>query len=145
MRTTLILCALAMATPAAAHDSHYIIDLDKADYRKPPVSDLVETATVYGDVKAAGLYATHARAKEGAIIPPHTHPNTLTTWVTSGTVYVGIGEVFDESALVGYPAGTFFVTEAGVPHFIVAKDGEFSVLDHGAGPGGFTLIEQPSE
>lgn len=143
MRIIMTIAALTLAIPAAAHDTgNFAIDLNELEYRSPPVSDLVETSVAYGDPTAPGLYATHARARQGAIIPPHTHPNTLTTWVTSGTVFVGVGEVFDEDALVAYPVGTYFVTEAGVPHFIMAKDGDFSVLDHGAGPGGFTLIEQ---
>ncbi|MEM7490464.1 MAG: cupin domain-containing protein [Pseudomonadota bacterium] len=138
---------LLLAYPARAHEhGQHPIDLDALDYATSPSSDLVETTIAWGDPQAKGeLYATHARAREGAVIAPHTHPNTLTTVVTSGTVHVGVGAVFDEDALVAYPAGTYFVTEAGVPHFIVAVDGSFSVLDHGVGPGGIDFVEQPSE
>ena len=42
----------------------------------------------------------------------------------SGTLYVGFGEQFDESTLVAVPAGAVYVAPAGVPHFLMAKDGE---------------------
>ncbi|MEO1459794.1 MAG: cupin domain-containing protein, partial [Pseudomonadota bacterium] len=62
--------------------------------------------------------------------------------VTSGTAFVGTGMVFDESKLVAYPVGSYFVTPAGTPHFIFAKDGDFSVLDHGYGPSGFQMLDR---
>lgn len=138
--------ALALcAAPALSQDGQYAVDLDALDYRQSPVSDLIEGARVYGSSREEGLYATHARVRSGAVVPPHTHPITLTTVVTSGTAFVGVGEVFDEAALVAYPAGSVFVTEAGVPHFIAAIDGDFSILDHGSGPSGTTVIEPPTD
>ena len=44
--------------------------------------------------------------------------------VLSGTLYFGSGEVWDESKLKAYPAGTFYTEPAGAPHFVWAKDGE---------------------
>lgn len=35
---------------------------------------------------------------------------------------------------MAYPEGTYFITPAGAPHFIVARDDDFSILDHGVGP-----------
>ena len=119
------------------------VDLDALEYRPSPLPG-IETAVVFGSRDESGLYTTHARVNAGARVPPHTHPNTLTTWVTSGTAYVGTGETIDESALQPYPAGTFFVTPAGSPHFIVALDGDFSILDHGLGPSGTTMLRNPS-
>lgn len=139
-RSLATLAASLLATLAWA-DGQHAIDLATLDYRESPLFPGVETAVVMGDRAAPGLYATHARVAAGARIPPHTHPNTLTTWVTGGTAYVGVGETFDEDALVAYPQGSFFVTPAGVPHFIAAVKGPFSVLDHGAGPSGFTPVE----
>ena len=133
----------AISASAAAQNATYSIDLDGLEYRKNARFPGVETTVIFGDRRAPGLYTTHARLEAGARIPPHTHPNTITTWVTSGTAYIGTGDVFDESLLKAYPAGTFFVTPAGSPHFIYAKDGPFSILDHGSGPTAFTVL--PSE
>ncbi len=135
---TLLVAALSL--PAAAQDATFRIDFAQLEYQPNARFPGIQTAIVYGDRNAPGIYATHARLAAGARVPPHTHRNTLTTWVTSGTAYVGTGKVFDESRLKAYPAGSFFVTPAGSPHFIYAKDGPFSILDHGAGPSDFTLI-----
>jgi quercetin dioxygenase-like cupin family protein len=142
-RTATCLTFLAvMAGLAAAQEPTFPINLDGLKYNTNPLVPGVETAFVMGSPLQPGLYTTHARVSAGAKVPPHTHPNTLTTWVTSGTAYVGTGTKLDESALKAYPAGTFFVTPAGSPHFIVAKDGPFSILDHGVGPSAFNIIKQ---
>ena len=39
-----------------------------------------------------------------------------------GTWYLGEGEKFDSAKLKGYPAGSFIVIPAGVPHFVAAKE-----------------------
>ena len=142
LATPVLIAMLIAAAPLAAQDEpgQFAIDLGALEHRASPVSDLVGTAIVHGDPSAAGLYATHARVGAGAVAAPHTPPNALTTVVTSGTAFVGVGEAFDEAALVAYPEGSVFVTEAGVPHFIMARDGDFSILDHGSGPSGTTLV-----
>ncbi len=133
--------AASLAGAALAQEAIHAIDLDALDYATNPNIPGVETAVVFGDRDATGLYTTHARVSAGARILPHTHPNPLTTVVTSGTAYVGTGTTFDEGRLKTYPTGSFFVTPAGSPHFIYAKDGAFSILDHGSGPTGFALVE----
>lgn len=137
-----IIAALLAASPAFAQDRTEAIDLGAADYNPSPAFEGVETARLYGDNREAGLYATHARLEAGATVAPHVHDVDITTVVTSGTAYVGTGEVYDETALVAYPEGSYFVTPAGSPHFIGAIDGAFSILDHGVGPVVTTLVER---
>lgn len=138
----MIMAALLLASPVAAQDRTEAIDLGAAKYDASLFFKGVETARLVGDNREAGLYATHARLEAGAIVPPHTHDVDITTVVTSGTAYVGTGEVYDEAALVAYPEGSYFVTPAGSPHFIGAIDGAFSILDHGVGPVVTTLVER---
>jgi quercetin dioxygenase-like cupin family protein len=47
--------------------------------------------------------------------------------VIEGTWYLGSGERFDSAKLKGYPAGSFIVIPAGVPHFVAAKEGSVIV------------------
>ena len=49
------------------------------------------------------------------------------------TWYLGEGERFDAAKLKGYPAGSFIVIPAGVPHFLAAKDGAVIVQLSGTG------------
>jgi quercetin dioxygenase-like cupin family protein len=68
---------------------------------------------------------------------PHTHPDAWRTAVVlSGTLYFGSGEVWDESKLKAYPAGTFYTEPAGAPHFVWAKDGEVILQVTAMGPTG---------
>ena len=137
----LALAACLAASAASAQDATRLIDVEKAKHLPSPVLPGVATAVLLGSRDEPGLYMTHARLKAGARVPPYTHPNTLTTVVTSGTAWVGTGTRFDEAALVPYPSGSVFVTPAGSPHFIMARTGPFSILDHGSGPSGFALAD----
>ncbi len=134
MKTFAAIVMMFFAALLSAQHATHAIDLDALDYKPSLAFAGIETALVFGSPRKEGLYATHARVSAGATVPPHIHSIDLTTWVTSGTAYVGTGEIFDEGALVAYPAGTYFVTPAGSPHFIYALDGDFSILDHGTGP-----------
>ena len=53
--------------------------------------------------------------------------------VIEGTWYLGEGKTFDPAKLKGYPAGSFIVIPAGVPHFVAAKDGAVIVQVSGVG------------
>lgn len=134
------LCAIFLAAPAAAQEATMGIDVDALEHVPSPAFEGVATAIVYGHPRETGLYATHARVAAGATVPPHIHNIDLTTVVTSGTAFVGTGDTYDEDALVAYPAGSYFITPAGSPHFIHALDGDFSILDHGVGQNITTMV-----
>lgn len=50
-----------------------------------------------------------------------------------GTWYLGIGERFDEASLKAYPAGSFILIPAGVPHFLATRDDPVIVQVSGHG------------
>ena len=52
--------------------------------------------------------------------------------VIEGTRYLGEGEKFDSAKLKGYPAGSFIIIPAGIPHF-VATEGTVLVQLSGTG------------
>jgi hypothetical protein len=60
----------------------------------------------------------------------------------SGTLYIGYGEQFDESAMKALPAGSIWTEPAKQPHFVLVKDGEvvFQVVGSN-GPSGVTRIK----
>jgi quercetin dioxygenase-like cupin family protein len=62
--------------------------------------------------------------------------------VIEGTWYLGEGERFDQAKLRGYPAGSFIVIPAGVPHFVAAKDGAVVVQLSGTGKFGTDYLEK---
>jgi hypothetical protein len=46
---------------------------------------------------------------------------------------LGEGARFDPAKLKGYPAGSFVLISAGIPHFVAAKDGTVVVQINGIG------------
>ena len=96
-------------------------------------------AVVYGDPTKPGPYATRLRHPDGLKILPHTHPDDRIYTVLSGTLYLGIGEKWDESKLVGYPQGSVIFLPANLSHFQYAK-GEYVIQINGAGPTDLTFI-----
>jgi quercetin dioxygenase-like cupin family protein len=46
---------------------------------------------------------------------------------------LGIGDTFEETKLNAYPAGSFIVIPAGVPHFLATKEGPVIVQVSGHG------------
>lgn len=102
----------------------------------------VASAFILGDFTTPGLYAAQGEMKEGAVFPPHTHPDQRLSIVTSGTMYLGTGETYDQDKLVAYPVGTMAITPAGVPHFMIALDGDVTILEIGSGPSGSKFTER---
>jgi len=63
----------------------------------------------------------------------HTHPDDEIVTVIAGTWLLGIGDTFEETKLKAYPAGSFIVIPAGVPHFLATKEGPVIVQVSGHG------------
>jgi len=97
-------------------------------------------AAIYGDAAKPGPYAFRVRAQAGHSLPPHTHPDERTVTVLSGTYWSGVGERFDASQLIAFPAGSFYVIPAGVPHFSAVLEGEVEFQEGGVGPSSHDLV-----
>lgn len=97
-------------------------------------------AVVYGDPTKPGLYATRLRAPNGLKVLPHTHPEDRIYTVLSGTLYLGIGEKWDESKLVAYPQGSVIFLPAKMSHFQYSKSGEYVIQINAEGPTDLTFI-----
>ncbi len=103
-------------------------------WSSPPNNAALQGAWVLGADQKPGAYLLRVKLAAGGKIPPHTHPDERNSTVLSGTIYVGFGEVFDESKVVGIPTGGVYVAPANVPHYVWAKDGEAMYQESGVGP-----------
>jgi hypothetical protein len=72
-------------------------------------------------------------------IPPHWHPGVERLTVLSGTMYLGMGERFDESAGQALPAGSYAAMPAGMRHFAYTK-GETTIQLGTNGPWAITYL-----
>jgi quercetin dioxygenase-like cupin family protein len=101
-----------------------------------------QRALLLGDSSRGGAWVDRVKIPGGVRVPAHTHPHDEQVTVIEGTWYLGEGERFDPARLKGYPAGSFIVIPAGVPHFVAAKDGAVIVQLSGTGRFGTDYLEK---
>src|SRR5262245_12559515 len=92
-----------------------------------------QRARLLGDSGRGGAWVDRVKIPSGGRVLAHTHTHDEVVTVIEGTWYLGEGEKFDPAKLKGYPAGSFIVIPAGVPHFLAAKDGAAIVQLSGTG------------
>src|SRR4051812_21276755 len=99
-----------------------------------------EIAVVLGNPREAGPFVMRVRYPEGMKSMPHSHPGDTQVTVISGVMRYAEGEKFDESKFKDYPAGSFFVIPANVPHYETAvAPMEFQA--QGTGPMRFIFVD----
>lgn len=101
-----------------------------------------QRAQLLGDSSQSGPWVDRVKIPAGVRVLAHTHPRDELVTVIEGTWYLGTGERFDSAKLKGYPAGSFIVIPAGVPHFVAAKEGSVIVQLSGTGKFGTDYLEK---
>jgi quercetin dioxygenase-like cupin family protein len=92
-----------------------------------------ERAQLLGNSSQGGTWVDRVKIPAGKRVLAHTHPQDELVTVIEGTWYLGKGTKFNLTNLQSYPAGSFIVIPAGVPHFIAAKEGAVIIQLYGNG------------
>jgi quercetin dioxygenase-like cupin family protein len=98
-----------------------------------------ELAPVMGDARQPGTFILRVRYPAGLRAMPHSHPNDTLVTVISGTLRYAEGTSFDETKFKDYPAGSFFVIRANVPHYEMAT-APMEFQAYGTGPMAFNFV-----
>jgi quercetin dioxygenase-like cupin family protein len=133
MRRTLLtatLIALVAITPALIRGQKGQKDTSIAGvtpaqvrwFTPPYYTDGRQRAQLYGDSNQGGPWIDRVKIPAGKHVAAHTHPQDELGTVIDGTWYVGVGDEYDPAKLKGYPAGSFVLIPAGLPHFVAAKE-----------------------
>jgi anti-sigma factor ChrR (cupin superfamily) len=101
-----------------------------------------QRAHLFGDSSQGGAWVDRAKIPAGQHVRAHTHPQDEPVTVIEGTWYLGEGNRFDSTKLKAYPAGSFIVIPAGVPHFVAAQEGAVIVQLEGNGKFQTDYVEQ---
>jgi uncharacterized RmlC-like cupin family protein len=134
-RTIPAFVLFALMSAGHAQTVEQIVKLpNEIEYKAPLRPDAPSAALLFGDVTKSGMYVIRAKFPMGFKAMPHWHGEIRTVTVLSGTLYVGVGENWDESKLRAFPPGTFFTEPPNLPHFTWAKDGEVTIQVTGLGP-----------
>lgn len=105
----------------------------------PSLPKGVKVAMLEGDMAKAGPFTARAKFPANYKIPPHFHPGVEHVTVLSGSFYMGMGDVYDESKATKLPVGGFAAMEPETHHFAFSKE-ETEIQLHAIGPWGITYI-----
>ena len=132
----IIVAAVAWTTNSPESGKKEIVGLipEKVRWFTPPYyTDGRQRAQLFGDSSKGGNWIDRVKIPGGARALAHTHPQDELVTVIEGTWYLGEGAEFDSAKLRGYPAGSFIVIPAGIPHFVAAREGVVVVQLSGTG------------
>lgn len=90
-------------------------------------------AVVSGDPTQPQPFVVRAQLPAGYRIAPHWHPTDEHITVLSGTVALGMGETFDQSAMKDLSTGGYMAVPAEMRHAFMAKTAA-TIQVHGMGP-----------
>jgi len=139
------LAAITLARTWAGQNKKEIVGLTREQVRwftPPYYKDGRQRAQLFGDSSQDGAWVDRVRIPAGARVLAHTHSHDELVTVIEGTWYLGEGERFDPAKLKGYPAGSFIIIPASVPHFVAAKSGGVIVQLSGTGKFGTDYLEK---
>lgn len=121
----IVLTAITLAMTWDGKPQKEVVGLSPEQVRwftPPYYNDGRQRAQLFGDSSKGGAWVDRVKIPSGKRVLAHTHPQDELVTVIEGTWYLGEGGKFDPAKLKGYPAGSFIVIPAGVPHFVAAKE-----------------------
>jgi uncharacterized RmlC-like cupin family protein len=136
MVSIVLALALRAITGAPAEPERQVTALAPQDIRwftPAYYTDGRQRAHLLGDSSKGGDWIDRVRIPGASRVLAHTHPDDELDTVIEGTWYLGIGDRFDETKLKAYPAGSFMVIPADVPHFVATREGPVIVQTSGHG------------
>jgi hypothetical protein len=115
---------------------------DQVKWGPPPpfVAPGAQLAVIEGNPMAgSGDFTVRLKMPDGYKIAPHWHSKRENVTVISGNFKVGMGDKFDESKMMTFPAGSFAYLDPEMHHYAMAS-GEAVVQVHGMSPLQFNYV-----
>ena len=143
MKARLVLATLATVAGTAIspllHAQAISFTPDQFKWSRNPATGS-ELAPVMGDGRQPGPFIVRVRYPAGLKSMPHSHPADVHVTVISGTLRYAEGKTFDETKFKDYPAGSFLVIPANVPHYETAT-APMEFQAYGTGPQAFIFVD----
>ena len=132
----IMLASASRASAQAEPNARAIVGMtpEQVQWFTPPYyTDGRQRARLIGDSTGDGAWIDRVKIPGNSRVLAHTHPRDELVTVIRGTWYLGAGARFDPAKLKAYPAGSFIVIPAGVPHFVATRAGPVIVQLNGTG------------
>lgn len=145
-----IVAVATIASPATAQDAVLQKRFTPAEIESLPkmtagtgTSGLpaVTTTVLFGDPAKAGLYSIELTVAPNTVIKSHTHRDTRTATVISGSWYFGYGPKNEGTAVKELTPGSFYTEPAGQPHFARTGPKRAVIVITGYGPSDTSYVE----
>ncbi len=130
------------AAAAPPSDAKNAFTPDSIQWGPPPpfVAPGAQLAVLEGNPMAStGDYTIRLKMPAGYKIAPHWHPLRENVTVISGNFKVGMGDQFDQSKMMVFPAGSFAYLDPDMHHYAMAVD-DVVVQIHGMSPVKFNYV-----
>ena len=130
----LSVCAGLLLAQSGTHQNAFTPDQIKYGPPPPFLAPGSQLAVVEGDPTAStGDFTIRLKMPDGYKIAPHWHPKRENVTVVSGNFKVGMGDKWDESKMMTFPAGSFAYLDPDMHHYAMAS-GDVVVQVHGSAP-----------
>jgi quercetin dioxygenase-like cupin family protein len=108
---------------AQTRPTHVLVTPDQVKWGSAPPSlpAGAQLAVLEGDPSKAGAFTIRAKFPDGYKIPPHWHPTDERIVVLEGSLGMGVGDKFDQSAGHELQVGSYSMMPKGLRHFAWAK------------------------
>ena len=132
---------LMVGGTAVAQKAHVMTKLTDAQWGPAPplVPAGAQIAVLSGDPMKAAPYTVRFKFPANYAIPAHSHPADENVAVTSGELFMGMGDKLDKTKGTGLPTGGYALMPAGMNHFAYTT-GETTILLYGTGPVDFKYV-----
>ena len=123
-----------LAAQSGAPQNAFTSDQIKWGPAPPFVQPGAQFAVLEGDPTASsGDFTIRFKMPDGYKVAPHWHPKRENVTVLVGTLKVGMGDTFDASKMMAFPAGSFAYMDPEMHHYVMAS-GETILQIHGTSP-----------
>jgi uncharacterized RmlC-like cupin family protein len=140
----LVCCAGMLLAQSGKSQNAFSPDQIKWGPAPPFLTAGAQFAVIEGDPMASsGDYTIRLKMPDGYKVAPHFHPKRENVTVISGNFKVGMGDKFDETKMMTFPAGSFAYLDQDMHHYAMAS-GEVVVQVHGMSPVKFNYVN-PSD
>jgi quercetin dioxygenase-like cupin family protein len=128
------LCGLLSGQQAQAqHAEHIMLDPSELVWNDVPALPGVKISVIEGPLNQSVPIMFRLKFPPNFKVPPHWHPGIEHITIISGTLHMGIGDVFDASKTRALKAGSISIMQPGTHHYVWTEEETIGQV-HSIGP-----------